>query len=109
MPTPTVRGAFMAALTVTTACAAPSSDTEGNGAAPAYACEQATHLRKPPVLMQGGLPPVTPAREERGRLKTWLGSPCSLDPRDRAEEPPPPFGKLRDIHSRGRPHPKEGE
>jgi hypothetical protein len=33
----------------------------------AYAWEQATHLRKPPLLVQKGLLPVTPAREGRGR------------------------------------------
>ena len=33
----------------------------------AYAWEQATHLRKPPVLVEAGLLPITPAREGRGR------------------------------------------
>jgi amidase len=33
----------------------------------AYAWEQATHLRKPPHLVEGGLLPITPAREGRGR------------------------------------------
>jgi amidase len=32
-----------------------------------YAWEQKTHLRKPPVLVEGGLLPITPAREGRGR------------------------------------------
>ena len=37
--------------------------TDGDLLAVAYAWEQATHLRKPPVLVDKGLLPVTPARE----------------------------------------------
>ena len=39
--------------------------TDGDLLAVAYAWEQATHLRKPPVLVEKGLLPVTPAREGR--------------------------------------------
>jgi amidase len=39
--------------------------TDGDLLAIAYAWEQATHLRKPPVLVEKGLLPVTPAREGR--------------------------------------------
>ena len=40
---------------------------DGDLLAIAYAWEQATHLRKPPVLVERGLLPITPAREPRGR------------------------------------------
>ena len=40
--------------------------TDGDLLSIAYAWEQATHLRKPPVLVEKGLLPVTPAREGRG-------------------------------------------
>ncbi|HEX3702194.1 MAG TPA: amidase [Vicinamibacterales bacterium] len=39
--------------------------TDGDLLGVAYAWEQATHLRKPPTLVQQGLLPVTPARESR--------------------------------------------
>ena len=41
--------------------------TDGDLLAIAYAWEQATHLRKPPTLVEHGLLPVTPAREPRVR------------------------------------------
>ena len=39
--------------------------TDGDLLGVAYAWEQATHLRKPPTLVEQGLLPVTPARESR--------------------------------------------
>ena len=39
--------------------------TDGDLLAVAYAWEQATHLRKPPVLVERGLLPVRPASEGR--------------------------------------------
>jgi amidase len=39
--------------------------TDGELLAIAYAWEQATHLRKPPTLVEQGLLPITPAREPR--------------------------------------------
>jgi aspartyl-tRNA(Asn)/glutamyl-tRNA(Gln) amidotransferase subunit A len=39
--------------------------TDGDLLGIAYAWEQATHLRKPPTLVEQGLLPVTPARESR--------------------------------------------
>ncbi len=39
----------------------------------AYAWEQATHLRKPPVLVERGLLPITPAREGRGGAAATKG------------------------------------
>lgn len=39
--------------------------TDGDLLAIAYAWEQATHLRRPPTLVERGLFPVTPARESR--------------------------------------------
>ena len=41
--------------------------TDGDLLAVAYAWEQATHLRKPPILVEQGLLPVTPARESRSQ------------------------------------------
>jgi aspartyl-tRNA(Asn)/glutamyl-tRNA(Gln) amidotransferase subunit A len=44
--------------------------TDGDLLAMAYAWEQATHLRKPPTLVEHGLLAVTPARESRaGRVQ----------------------------------------
>src|SRR4030095_11275919 len=40
--------------------------TDGDLLGIAYAWEQATHLRKPPTLVEKGLLPVTPARPSRG-------------------------------------------
>ena len=39
--------------------------TDGDLLGAAYSWEQATHLRKPPTLVEQGLLPVTPARESR--------------------------------------------
>ena len=41
--------------------------TDGDLLAIAYAWEQATKLRRPPLLVEKGLLGVTPAREERGK------------------------------------------
>jgi len=41
--------------------------TDGDLLAIAYAWEQATHLRKPPTLVESGLLAVTPAREGRAK------------------------------------------
>jgi Asp-tRNA(Asn)/Glu-tRNA(Gln) amidotransferase A subunit family amidase len=43
--------------------------TDGDLLSIAYAWEQATHLRKPPILVEQGLLPVTPAREARSQQR----------------------------------------